>query len=68
MARLILKIYLLMERRLLVMNDTKFILLVVSFILVCLGLMWVWHQPAPCKEIQYQNLTGTHTGLDCSHG
>lgn len=47
-------------------EDTKFILLVVSFILLCLGLLWAWSQSSPCKEIQYQNLTGTHTTQVCN--
>ena len=47
-------------------QDTKFMLLVVSFVLVCLGLLWAWNQPSHCKDVEYQDLTGTHTTLVCT--
>ena len=46
-------------------EDTKFILLVVSFVLLCLGMLWVWNQPNNCKDVEYQDLTGTHTTQVC---
>ncbi|CAB5218376.1 hypothetical protein UFOVP219_9 [uncultured Caudovirales phage] len=48
-------------------EDTKFVWLVVGFVVVCLGLLWVCNQPAPCKAVAYQDLSGAHEGLDC-HG
>jgi hypothetical protein len=47
-------------------EDTKFILLIVSFVLFSLGLMLVWNKPTPCKEITYQDLQGSHQGYECS--
>ena len=47
-------------------DDTKFILLIVSFILACIGLMILWNQPTPCQEQEYQDLTGTHSQVVCS--
>ena len=47
-------------------DDTKFILFIVAVVLFCGALIWAWNQPSHCKDVEYQDLTGTHTTLVCT--